>query len=136
MQHLGLLFTLTVLAVNIWGMTLVAGSYWRNCWFALATGPLFCVTIVYAIECHHGLGPSLAGLGLLSSVLSVALISFSLGVEIGHQIVVIPFYMVLRLIRKYQDNTRQPTVMALCRVYGSWAICIAGGYFLFQALQL
>jgi len=79
MQHLGLLFTLAVLAVNIWGLTLVAGSYWRNRWFSLALGPLLCVTIVYAIECHHGLGPSLAGLGLLSSVLSVALISFSLG---------------------------------------------------------
>src|ERR1035438_3544502 len=78
MQHLGLLFTLGLLAVNIWGLMLMTGLYWRSRWFALASGPLFGVTAVYAIECHHGLGPSLPGLGLFSTVLSVALIAFSL----------------------------------------------------------
>jgi hypothetical protein len=77
MQHLGLLFTLTVLAVNLWGLMLIAGVYWRNRWFALAAGPIFAVTAVYSIECHHGLGPSLPGLGLFSTVVSVALIAFS-----------------------------------------------------------
>jgi hypothetical protein len=77
MQHLGLLFTLALLATNLWGFMLVAGLYWRNRWFALTTGPLFAVTAVYAIECHHGLGPSLAGLGLAGTVLSAAMIAAS-----------------------------------------------------------
>ena len=78
MQHLGLLFTLTILAVNLWGLMLIAGLYWRNRWFAMALGPILAVTTIYAIECHHGLGRSLAGLGLFSTVLSVAIITTSI----------------------------------------------------------
>ncbi len=78
MQHLGLLFTLALLAVNLWGLMLAAGLYWRNRWFALAVGPLLAVTGVYAIECHAGLGPSLPGLEVLSTACSAALIGFSL----------------------------------------------------------
>jgi hypothetical protein len=77
MQYLGLLFTLALLAVNMWGLMLVAGIYWRDRWFALAVGPILAVTGVYAIECHWGLGPSLAGLGLLSTLVSVAAIALS-----------------------------------------------------------
>src|ERR1019366_7974751 len=78
MQHLGLLFTLTLLAANLWGLMLAAGLYWRNRWFALSAGPLLAVTGVYAVECHHGLGPSLPGLELLSTLCSVSLITLSL----------------------------------------------------------
>jgi hypothetical protein len=74
MQFIGLLFTLTVLLVNIWGMMLIAGVYWRNRWFALGVAPIMAVTAVYAVECYHGLGPSLQLLGLGSSLLSVSLI--------------------------------------------------------------
>jgi hypothetical protein len=77
MQYLGLLFTLTLLAVNLWGLMLIAGLYWRNRWFALAAGPILAVTFIYAIECHHGLGRSLPGLELFSTALSVAMIAFS-----------------------------------------------------------
>jgi hypothetical protein len=77
MQYLGLLFTLALLAANLWGLMLIAGLYWRNRWFALAAGPILGVTGIYAIECHHGLGPSLAGLGLLSTLVSAALIYMS-----------------------------------------------------------
>jgi hypothetical protein len=77
MQHLGLLFTLALLAVNLWGLMLIAGIYWRNCWFALAAGPILAVTAIYAIECHWGLGPSLPGLGLASTLVSIGIISMS-----------------------------------------------------------
>ncbi len=77
MQHLGLLFTLALLGVNLWGLMLAAGLYWRNRWFAFAAGPILVVTAVYAIECHHGLGPSLPWLGLVSSLASVSLIAAS-----------------------------------------------------------
>ncbi|HXN35064.1 MAG TPA: hypothetical protein VN877_02770 [Opitutaceae bacterium] len=79
MQFLGLLFILAQLSVNLWGLTLLAGVLWRNRWFALAAGPLLATTAVYAVECFHGLGPSLLGLGQLSFVLSAALIAFSCG---------------------------------------------------------
>ena len=75
MQYLGLLFILALLAVNVWGLMLIAGLYWRNRWFALAAGPILAVTLVYAIECHHGLGPTLPGLNVFSTLLSVALIA-------------------------------------------------------------
>src|SRR5271154_409410 len=77
MQHLGLMFTLAALGVNLWGLMLIAGVYWRNRWFALAAGPILAVTAVYAIECHHGLGRSLSGLGLFSTLVSVAFIGLS-----------------------------------------------------------
>jgi len=75
MQYLGLLFILALLAVNVWGLMLIAGLYWRNRWFALAAGPILAVTLIFAIECHHGLGPSLPGLNVFSTLLSVALIT-------------------------------------------------------------
>jgi hypothetical protein len=78
MQHLGLMFTLALLGVNIYGLMLAAGAYWRNRWFALAAGPWLGVTAIYAIECHHGLGRSLPWLGLLSSLLSVGLMALCL----------------------------------------------------------
>jgi hypothetical protein len=78
MQYLGLLFTLALLGVNVWGLMLVAGLYWRNRWFALAAGPILAVTGMYAIECHWGLGPALSGFGLISTLISVSLIGLSL----------------------------------------------------------
>jgi hypothetical protein len=77
MQYLGLLSTLALLAVNLWGLMLAAGLYWRNRWFALVLGPILGVTGIYAVECHQGLGPSLAWLGLLSTLLSAAMIGLS-----------------------------------------------------------
>jgi hypothetical protein len=77
MQYLGLLFTLALLAVNLWGLMLIAGLYWRRRWFALAAGPILAVTGVYAIECHWGLGPSLPALGFFSTLISIAMIALS-----------------------------------------------------------
>jgi hypothetical protein len=56
MHWLGLLFTLALLAVNLWGLMRVAGTYWRNRWLGLAPGPILAATGIYAIECQHGLG--------------------------------------------------------------------------------
>jgi hypothetical protein len=78
MTLLGLMFILALLAVNLWGLTLLAGAYWRNRWFALAAGPLIGVTAIYAIECHHGLGRSLSGLGVFSTLASMCLGVFSM----------------------------------------------------------
>jgi Uncharacterized membrane protein (DUF2298) len=79
MQHLGLLFSLAVLGINLWGLMLATGLYWRNRWFAFAAGPIVGVTAIYAIECHHGLGRSLTLLGILSTIASLALIALAQG---------------------------------------------------------
>jgi hypothetical protein len=57
---------------------LVSGFYWRNRWFALVFGPLLGVTGCYAIECYHGLGPSLAGLCVFTTLVSIGVIVTSL----------------------------------------------------------
>jgi hypothetical protein len=79
MQHLGLLFALSLLAINLWGLMLLTGFYWRNRWFSLPAGPLLGVTGFYAIECYHGLGRSLAGVCVAATVLSAGLITLSVG---------------------------------------------------------
>jgi hypothetical protein len=43
----------------------------------MVAAPILAVTGMYAIECQHGLGPSLPGLGLFSTLVSVALIGLS-----------------------------------------------------------
>ena len=77
MQYLGLLFTLALLAANLWGLMLIAGVYWRHRWFALVVAPILAVTGIYAVECLHGLGPALPGIGLFSTLVSAALIGLS-----------------------------------------------------------
>ena len=73
-----MLFSLALLGINFWGLMLVIGFYWRNRWFALGFGPLLGVTGFYAIECYHGLGRSLAGLCVVSTVAAGAVIALSL----------------------------------------------------------
>lgn len=57
MHWLGLLFTLALLAENLWGLMRFAGTYWRNRLISRAQGPIVAVTAIYAIECQHGLAP-------------------------------------------------------------------------------
>jgi hypothetical protein len=72
MHWLGPLFTLALLAANLWGLMRVAGTYWRNRLFGLARGPILAATGIYPIERQHRQGPSLAGLGLFSTLFSAA----------------------------------------------------------------
>jgi uncharacterized membrane protein len=77
MQYLGLMFVLALLATNLWSLGLAAGLVWRNRWIAVVLGPIAAVTGFYGIECHVGLGPSLGGLGLVLTLVSVTLAWFS-----------------------------------------------------------
>jgi hydrogenase/urease accessory protein HupE len=87
----------------------------------------------------HGLG--FAG-GLLdamrempSGTMFVAIFAFSLGVEAGHQMVVLPLFALLKTIRHAQPNVvaRAQLSMALQR-FGSAGISMAGLYYLCLAL--
>ncbi|MBP7143023.1 MAG: hypothetical protein KBA71_14020 [Opitutaceae bacterium] len=76
MQHLGLLFTLLLIFINLWGIALVTGWIWRNRWLAGALGPWLLTTLFYTFESYHGLG-SLRGVGFIGSITSLALILLS-----------------------------------------------------------
>lgn len=76
MQHLGLLFTLLLLFINLWGTALATGLIWRNRWLAAALGPWLLTTAFYAVESYHGLG-SLRGVGFIGTITFLGLILLS-----------------------------------------------------------
>ena len=87
----------------------------------------------------HGLG--FAG-GLLdamremqSGTMFLAILAFSIGVETGHQMVVLPLFALLKTVRNAQPNVvaRTHLSMALQRI-GSAGISVAGIYYLCLAL--
>ena len=65
--------------------------------------------------------------------LGLALLSFSLGVEIGHQFVVIPLFVFLKLIRRKEEKLEAAN--GPIQKLGSAAIALAGVYFLIQAIR-
>lgn len=88
----------------------------------------------------HGLG--FAG-GLLEamqdmhgSTIVLAILAFSLGVEAGHQLIVIPLFSTLKIIRHSRENAaaKDRFSMAVQR-FGSAAISLAGLFYLFVALR-
>jgi hypothetical protein len=88
----------------------------------------------------HGLG--FAG-GLLDAMqemrgttVFLAIIAFSIGVEAGHQMVVLPLFGTLKLIRHTRDNpaAKERFSMAVQRI-GSAGISLAGLFYLFVALK-
>lgn len=87
----------------------------------------------------HGLG--FAG-GLLDAMqamsgatIVLAIAAFSLGVEVGHQIVVIPLFALLKLARRTRDEPEQrDRISLIAQRYGSAAICVAGVYYFVAAV--
>ena len=93
------------------------------------------LAVAFGFGLIHGLGfaggllDAMAGLPAIGTW--IALGAFSLGVEIGHQVVVLPLFGLLAWSRyKMPDNAR----VALLR-YGASAISICGGYYLFVAVH-
>jgi len=83
----------------------------------------------------HGLG--FAG-GLLNAMrempgttMLLAILAFSIGVEAGHQLVVLPLFALLKVTRRARldDETRAGHTMAFQRI-GSAGISVAGAYYL------
>ena len=94
------------------------------------------LSVAFIFGLFHGLG--FAG-GLLDAMASlngfaaaVAIGAFSLGVELGHQVVVVPVYGGLRLLRGASADA--PRSYGLMRQYGSALISLGGLVFLFAAL--
>jgi hydrogenase/urease accessory protein HupE len=93
--------------------------------------------VAFFFGLFHGLG--FAG-GLLSAMegmagfaVGLAILAFSLGVEAGHQIIVLPIFGALKILRRTAPQSDQIPRRVLR--YGSAMICLAGLFYLVAALR-
>ena len=96
------------------------------------------IVVAFFFGLFHGLG--FAG-GLLDAMSSMqgasaaaAIASFSVGVELGQQIVVLPVFGALWLLRRQTSDA--PRSIGLVQRYGSAAISLAGMFYLAAALRV
>lgn len=97
------------------------------------------LAIAFGFGLFHGLGFA-GGLrdameGLSPTALWAALIAFALGVEIGHQIVILPAFTILHAARNWGADQPRHQVSLVAQRFGSCAITIAGLYYLIGALH-
>lgn len=112
----------------------------QNVFFPVAARRGSRLAIAFFFGLFHGLG--FAG-GLLeamaqmdSNSLTLALLSFSAGVEVGHQIVVLPLFLALRLLRTVRAGAgRNERMIPNIERIASGLIAVAGILFLYGALQ-
>jgi len=88
----------------------------------------------------HGLGfaggllEAMQQMPVTSKLLAIA--SFSLGVEIGHQMIVLPVFGALKIARKTRDtDAAKERVSLLAQRFGSAAVSLAGMFYLVVALR-
>ena len=98
------------------------------------------LAIAFAFGLFHGLGFA-GGLmeamaGMPGVALWTALISFSVGVEIAHQMVILPLYGALTAARNLGAEEPRVVLAARARRIGSAGISVAGIYFLVQAIGM
>jgi hydrogenase/urease accessory protein HupE len=88
----------------------------------------------------HGLGFA-GGLleameGMSGGTVLLAIAAFSVGVEVGHQVIVIPLFAALKLARRSRpDGDGRERVSLLAQRYGSALISVAGMFYLVLALR-
>lgn len=103
--------------------------------------------VAFAFGLFHGLGFA-GGLldameGLASGRILATIAVFSAGVEVGHQIVVLPLFLLLTLVRRRDAARSSPPTSgeaqragsAAVRRWGSSLISVAGAVYLFLALE-
>jgi hydrogenase/urease accessory protein HupE len=98
------------------------------------------LAVAFGFGLFHGLG--FAG-GLLDAMqemsgltVVLAILAFSLGVELGHQMIVLPLFGGLKLARQTRKElAARDRVSLLAQRYGSVVICCAGMYYLVYAVS-
>jgi hydrogenase/urease accessory protein HupE len=98
------------------------------------------LAVAFGFGLFHGLG--FAG-GLLDAMqemsgltIVLAILAFSLGVELGHQMIVLPLFGALKLARRTRlELSERDRVSMLALRYGSAVICCAGMYYLVYAVS-
>jgi hypothetical protein len=98
------------------------------------------LAVAFGFGLFHGLGFA-GGLleamqGMSGLIVALAIAGFSLGVEIGHQMIVLPLFGALKLARRTRtEAAERDRVSLLALRYGSAVICLAGMYYLVAALS-
>jgi HupE / UreJ protein len=95
------------------------------------------LAVAFFFGLFHGLGFA-GGLldamsGMSGAAVGLAIVAFSLGVEIGHQVVVLPLFVGIRLVRA--ASTRHEIGALRTLRYGSALISVAGLFYLYSALR-
>ena len=99
------------------------------------------LAVAFFFGLFHGLGFA-GGLldameGMHGTLILLAIAAFSIGVETGHQIVVIPEFIVLKLIRGMRsDEAGRRRIRLITQRVGSAAVSLAGLFYLVVALRL
>ena len=96
------------------------------------------LSVAFFFGLFHGLGFA-GGLlnameGMATLAVGLAIVAFSLGVEIGHQMVVLPILVALKMIRNRMSQQSAQFPARVLR-YGSAGICAAGIFYLIVALH-
>jgi hypothetical protein len=95
------------------------------------------LAVAFGFGLFHGLGFAGGLLGAMSGArgggAALAILAFSLGVEIGHQAVVLPLFGALRLLRA--SIGRKPWHNRFVQRYGSAGISFAGAIYFVAALR-
>lgn len=95
------------------------------------------LAVAFGFGLFHGLGfaggllEAMSGLSGVTVVTAIA--AFSIGMELGHQVVVVPLYTARGLVRR-ASGPRAESVSRTVTVWGSALISIAGTWYLFMAL--
>ena len=96
--------------------------------------------VAFGFGLFHGLGFA-GGLlhameGMQGVAIATAIAAFSIGVEVGHQMVALPLFAGMQLTRAYSRRSSDPERVPrwLLRA-GSSVICVAGGIYLVAALR-
>ena len=99
------------------------------------------LAVAFFFGLFHGLGFA-GGLldamqGMHGTVILLAILAFSIGVEAGHQVVVIPEFVALKLLRRTRpDEAGRKRIALLAQWFGSVGVSVAGLYYLVLALRL
>jgi len=96
------------------------------------------LAVAFLFGLFHGLGFAGGLKEAMSEIpalaLGLALVAFSLGVEIGHQVVVIPLFVLLQGVRRCDASRQHPMTPRVLKL-GSLAISIGGVYFFIHAIR-
>lgn len=91
--------------------------------------------VAFIFGLFHGLGFAGGLLELMNQLprqtILIAILAFSVGIELGNQLVIVPTYAMLAALRRSSHQTQQPRRLQQA---GSTLISLAGTYFLWTAL--
>lgn len=96
------------------------------------------LAVAFFFGLFHGLGFAGGLLELMhqmpTATVLLAVLGFSIGVEAGNQLVMVPLFAFVRLARVRRESDPEAGLAAVLRRVGSTGISVAGSYYLFLAL--